>query len=211
LAASLNNLALLEIRTGDITSAANSFRSANRWFAALLADYPDQMSYASGWAALLNNQALALAKIERYDDAIAAYQQAIEVQRKVVDRLDHCEPVKLALSRMVYNYGQVLQSLGRWGEAHQLASTRRELWRGNGQRLFGVAAELAQIAQCSQGTSSPLDPSAALHTLHESLSISDEPPTDLAADPRFKSLHNLPGFDDLVNDTSKTHRHRVQP
>jgi hypothetical protein len=211
LAASLNNRALLEIRTGDITSGANSFRSASRCFAALLVDYPDQMSYASGWAALLNNQAMALAKIKRYDDAIAAYQQAIEVQRKVVDQLDHCQPVKLALSRMVYNYGQVLQSLGRWGEAHQLASTRRELWQGNGQRLFGVAAELAQIAQRSQGTSSPLDPSAALDTLHESLSISTEPPTDLAADPRFESLHNLPGFDDLVNGTSKMHRYRVQP
>ncbi len=203
LGASLNNLALLEIRTGDIASAAESFRHANRLFAALLADYPDQVAYASGWAALLNNQALALAKNEYYEEAIAAYEQAVEVQRKVVEQLGHSEPVQQALSRMYYNYSQALQSLRRWEAAHELASMRQELWQGNGQRLFGVAVEQAKIVQGSQGSGAPLDASVALDTLRESLAAGYQPSADLATDQRFNSLHDLPSFDALVNRHDK--------
>ncbi len=199
LGASLNNLALLEIRRGDVPAAAASFRYANRLFAALLADYPDQIAYASGWAALLNNQALALANNDIHDDAIVAYERAIEVQSNVVERLGHSEPVQQSLSRMYYNYAQSLQSLDRCGEAHQVASTRRELWKGNGRRLFGVAVELAQIVQHSQDSGTPIDASPALDTLRESLATGYEPPADWAIDPQFKVLHDLSEFDALAN------------
>lgn len=200
LAATLNNLALLEIATDDITSAVESFRYANRLFAALMADFPNQVAYASGWAALLNNQALALARIGRHEDAVAAYEQAVEVQRKVIAAVEQSESALQTLSRMYYNYSQSLQALDRLEEAYKLADKRRDLWTDQGERLFGVAVEQAHILKQSNASNTPLDAAVALATLRESLEAGFEPPADLNTDPRFAALHNLPEFQVLVND-----------
>ena len=49
------------------------------------------------------------------------------------------------LSRMYYNYDQSLRREGQWRNATDAALARRELWKGNGDRLLGVAAELAEL------------------------------------------------------------------
>lgn len=204
LAASLNNLALLEIATEDIASAVESFRYANHLFAALMADFPDQVAYASGWAALLNNQALALARIERHEDAVAAYEQAVEVQQRVSAQLEPSEAARQTLSRVYYNYGQSLQKLGRFQKAYELASLRRELWKDHGERLFGVAVEQAQILEQIENSDTPLDASIALETLREALEAGYEPSNELSHDPRLVSLQNLPEFKTLVNKHLKS-------
>lgn len=201
LGASLNNLALLEISTGDIESAVQSFRLANRLFAALLADFPEEMAYASGWAALLNNQALALANIDRHDEAITAFKRAIEVQTNIIDKSGPTDQSEQALSRMYYNAGQSLQSLGRWDQALEYALARRELWQDDGERLFGVAVELASIVQGGNAAGAELETTAILETLQQSLKAGWKPTADLATDPRFAMLHELPEFAELVSQT----------
>ena len=51
------------------------------------------------------------------------------------------------LSKMVYNQGRSLVALERWEEALDAALTRRKIWRTNGDRLFGVAIELAGLSR----------------------------------------------------------------
>ena len=51
------------------------------------------------------------------------------------------------LSKMYYNHGQSLRRTGRLDLAAEAALARREVWQDNGQRLFGVAVELAEIAR----------------------------------------------------------------
>ena len=203
LAASLNNLALLKIDRGDLPAAAAAFGNANRLFAELLDDHPHQMAYASGWAALLNNQALALAKIERYDESIEAYRQAISVQQRVVEQLGHSSELRRTLSRMKYNFSQALQEVGRFDEAAEVALTRRQLWQGHGERLFGVAVELAQILRGRGGPIEPTLRSAAVATLRESREAGYQPHGDLAADPRFENLRDEPGFSEVINHQEK--------
>ena len=55
---------------------------------------------------------------------------------------------------MYYNYGQSLRRTGQFAAAAEAALARREVWRGNGQRLFGVAVELAEIARLSDADAS---------------------------------------------------------
>ena len=52
----------------------------------LATDYPDELAYQSSLAALLNNQALALAGAGRHEQAAAIYPEAIEAQRQSWER-----------------------------------------------------------------------------------------------------------------------------
>ncbi len=191
LAANLNNMALLHIRTDDTSAASKAFGYANRLFAALLEDYPSNTAYASGWAALLNNQGLALANIERLDEAIRAYAQAVKVQWRVWEQLPDSPAVRDALSRIYYNHGRALQQAGRVDDAVEQALARRTLWLDNGDRLFGVAVELAQMAEENVA-------GEVLATLEAALSSGFQPKRDLGTDDRFAPWHDHPAFQKLA-------------
>ena len=195
LAANLNNLALLSIRSGDTPAANEAFGYANRLFAALLEDYPSNVAYASGWAALLNNQGLALAKIEQHEKALPAYAQAVKVQKRVWQQLPNSPQVRDALSRIYYNYGKALQETNHEDDAVQQALARRSLWQSNGDRLFGVAVELAQIA--AKHATKHVG-GEVLATLDAALAGGYQPKRDLGTDARFAPWHDHPEFQKLA-------------
>jgi len=205
LAANLNNLALLYIRIDNLQAASDAFGQANQLFAVLLEDYPNQVAYASGWAALLNNQGLALAKIERYEEAIQAYRQAVEVQARVWQQLSGSQSkspkVRESLSRIYYNYSQALQHIGRREEAVEQTLARRRLWHDDGDRLFGVALELAQIiGNENQAESDDFD-CELIATLASALQAGYQPQVPLSSDPRFRPWHEHPHYRKLVTTT----------
>lgn len=194
LAANLNNLALLQIRIGEVEAADQAFARANRLFAELVEDYPQQLAYASGWAALLNNQGLALARSDRHEQAIKAYQQALIAQERVWKQLPNAEEVRETLSRIYYNYAEVLQSAERFAEAAEQAIARRVLWQNNGERLFGVAVELARIAESAAPTSEEYFNDAIVSTLSVAFQAGHEPQRPIESDPRFERWHTSPDF-----------------
>jgi hypothetical protein len=108
------------------------------------------------------------------------------------------------LSKMYYNYGQALQAEGRLNEAAKAALARRELWRGDKLRLWGVAVELAEISRAglvmdgsSEFAKAELDREvvATLRQVHETGSL---PKFDLVNDKRFAYLRGQAAFDALV-------------
>lgn len=199
LAGCLNNLALLHIRAGDASAANEAFVHANHLFAGLIQDYPQQVAYAGGWAALLNNQGLALAAAGRLDEAISAYEQAVGAQERVWKQLANSPVVREALSRIYYNYGRALQQAGRTAEARQQARARRALWIGDGERMFSVAVELAQLAASDDAAE---DEAAAqskvadevIETLAVALQNGYQPQIDLRTDERFELWHDHPRY-----------------
>jgi hypothetical protein len=124
------------------------------------------------------------------------------------------------LSKMVYNYGQSLAALGRWDEASEAALLRRDIWRDDGERLFGVAVELAELAR--QVRDEQQRPAAAdevierLHnlavaTLRQAFDRGYSYPvaTNLAGDRRFAELRGNVPFEELVAELSQP-RDRVR-
>ena len=198
LAANLNNLALVQIRSGEAAAAGQAFGRANQLFAELLEDYPSQVAYASGWAALLNNQGLAFTEIGRHDEAIGVFARAVAVQQQVWERLPDSTPPRAALSRIFYNYGRALQRVGRWGDAAEQARSRRTLWRDDGERLFGVALELAQLAASVNYSTNDILSSEILETLAAALQAGYRPEQILSSDPRFRQWHDHPQFQELM-------------
>jgi hypothetical protein len=111
---------------------------------------------------------------------------------------------------MYYNYGQSLRTAGRVDEAAKAAIARRDVWRGDGGRLLGVAVELAQVESTmggsAQGSTSPArsgkwdnEVVAILRLAHKSGWPHDY---DLAADERFAHLKNHRGFATLIAELS---------
>jgi serine/threonine protein kinase/tetratricopeptide (TPR) repeat protein len=205
LAASLNNLGVVYCRAVRPAEADAAFDRARSLLATLAEDYPDELAYSSSWAVLLNNQAIALAAAGRHQDALELYPTAIETERKCWQRSPDAmgEP----LSKMYYNYGQSLRSTGQFAAAAEAAIARRDVWRGNGERLFGVAVELAEIAR-----SMPADVSAGdtrkLHeeiiaTLEAARDAGGHDPAQLANDERFTFLRQNQKFERLIANWSR--------
>jgi tetratricopeptide (TPR) repeat protein len=210
LAVSLNGLGVIYCRLEKPDDADAAFARAEQLFTTLAGDYPDELAYRSSFAALLNNQALALSEAGRRDEALRIYPQAIEMQRAAWAQAAGSPIMCDVLSKMYYNYGQSLRNAGRIDDAAQVALARREVWKGNAQRLFGVAVELAQLdvdSRASNGESSEesadLDLAgelvATLWQVHDSGWPRE---VNLAADARFAHLHDHDDFTALLAQIS---------
>ncbi|HEY3395370.1 MAG TPA: serine/threonine-protein kinase [Lacipirellulaceae bacterium] len=206
LAVSLNNLGVLYCRLEQPDDANAAFARAQQLFTNLAGDYPDELAYRSSFAALINNQALALAEAGRSDEALNIYPAAIESQRAAWAQAPESAIMCDVLSKMYYNYGQSLHAAGRLEEAGQIALARRDIWKGNAQRLFGVAVELAQLDVSSRASTgeTTLDGAelslaeevvATLWLVHDSGWPGE---MDLAADARFAHLHDNEKFAALL-------------
>ena len=99
------------------------------------------------------------------------------------------------LSKMVYNQGRSLAALGRWDEAADAAVARREIWQADGERLFGVAVELAGIGQAvadKDAGNTKLQKRVdreTVATLRQALDNGYRPDGELASDERFTRLN----------------------
>lgn len=145
LAIGLNNLGVAYCRAGQVDAAEKPFAAARELFTTLVSDYPAEVGFESGLAGLLNNQALALAGVGRHERAVSLYEDAIKAQRHCCQQAPSSRLMQEVLSKMVYNRGRSLAALERWSDATDAALARREIWQTDGQRLFGVAVELAGI------------------------------------------------------------------
>jgi tetratricopeptide (TPR) repeat protein len=210
LAISLNNLGVAHCRADQADAADSAFERARTLFSTLAADYPDNVAYQSSLAALLNNQALALTDADRHEQALAIYPTAIESQRVCWQERPESPLMREVLSKMYYNFGQSLRRAGRMNEAAQAAIARRDVWRDDGERLLGVAVELAQIETTMEtgadGTTTQPKPGkwdnevvATLRLAHKSGWPADY---DLATDERFVHLRNNRSFAALIAELS---------
>jgi len=83
-----------------------------------------------------------------------------------------------------------------------VALARRELWHGNGQRLFRVAVELAVIALGDDAGNDDLD-SQVITTLQQALAAGYQPEVDMQIDPQFRDLLTHQQFRDLTRRPNK--------
>jgi serine/threonine protein kinase/tetratricopeptide (TPR) repeat protein len=191
LAVSLNNLGVAYCRAAQTAEADSAFGRARGLLGTLSVDYPDAIAFRSSLAALLNNQALALAGAGRNEEALQIYPMAIESQRKCWERMADSTMMRELLSKMYYNYGQSLRTAGRQAEAAEAALSRREIWQGNGERLFGVAVELAAF------DNGPWN-DEVIATLRQACEHGWAGQDELTSDERFKYLHQNEPFAALV-------------
>jgi serine/threonine protein kinase/tetratricopeptide (TPR) repeat protein len=206
LAISLNNLGVAYCRAGQVDAAQEPFARARDLFSTLVSDYPSETGYESALAGLLNNQALALAGVGRHEQAVTLYEEAVNAQRRCYRQAPTSKLMQEILSKMIYNQGRSLVALERWNAAVDTALTRRELWQNNGQRLFGVAVELAGVGNANK-SSDDLDLKERLDretvvTLRQALDSGYPRDGQLATDERFAHLRDNQQFATLTSPTT---------
>jgi hypothetical protein len=115
------------------------------------------------------------------------------------------------LSKMYYNYGQSLRAAGRLDDAAQVALARRDIWKGNAQRLLGVAVELAQLdvdsrtltGEASEDITKRSLADEVVATLRQVHDSGWPAKLDLATDARFAHLHDDEKFSDLLAELGR--------
>jgi len=212
LAISLNNLGVAYCRVGDSAKADVVYERARDLFAELANDYPDELSFRGSLAAQLNNQALALAGMGRHAEAIAIYPKAIEGQKVCCAGALNSALMRDLLSRMYYNFGQSLRAEKQWSNAEHTALERRALWAGSGERLVGVAAELADLRAAMARENGPAGSHTkdidrdVLETLQQSYDCGWPRAIDFGAGKQFASLKQNKQFADKVAELNQRSR-----
>jgi serine/threonine protein kinase len=212
LAISLNNLGVAYCRADRGGEADSAFARSTELLSTLADDYPHELTFRTSLAALLNNQALALADAGRLDQALEIYPAAIDAQRISCERSPQSVMMRELMSKMYYNYRQALEKTGRWEEATTAALARRQLWQGNGERLLGVAVELAGMGTAARGQTAGSNSSdvqqlddEVIATLRQVRQCGPMPNFNLATDDRFRYLHSHAGFQSLIAESNSKH------
>src|SRR5262249_40870116 len=146
LATSLNNLGVQNCAAGRMADADAAFDRAKELLTTLADDFPEIADYRDSLAALLNNQALSLAGAKRFDEALKIYEESIDLER-AGNQSQRTASQREALSKIYFNYAAALQTSGQLERAADVALLRAQLWRGDGERLVSVAAEMADLSR----------------------------------------------------------------
>lgn len=147
LAITWNNLAQALARQGDNSEADKAYDRAQELFTELVSDYPQDIRYQSSLAGVLNNRGMASELAGDLDTALAEYRDAIDHQKVAVQSSPEHSQYREFLSKHYFNCGRTLRLLQRPADAAALAIERRKLWPAEGEQLYQVALELAEVAQ----------------------------------------------------------------
>lgn len=213
-ATSRTNLGIAQCRAGQSDLAQVEFSRAREAMEVLTADYPQNVGFRSAYAALLNNQALALVTVDQVGEAIDLYGRAIKWQAECLAKAPENESFRDALSRMRYNRAESLEQELRFAEALDEAVARRDVWAGRGDRLALVAVEIARIGTACREWSRSVGPSQpeadtvpaaaifqaeAIATLRVARENGWSPEENPAGDDRFEFLHGSSEFTTLID------------
>jgi serine/threonine protein kinase/tetratricopeptide (TPR) repeat protein len=205
LAVSYNNLGMAQTRAQRFADAESSFRRAIELQAALLARQPKEATLLSNQGGTWNNLATVLDQQQRYVDAADAYKKAIEHQRAALAAAPNTESHRAALSRHYFNYAKNLAAQGKFNDALQAAIQRKNLWKGNSEKLYSVAQELAatyrmmEISSADPQTKSAFT-AAAVSTIREALAAGL--PQGKLRDPSLASMRASAEFHQLLDGTT---------
>src|SRR4029079_10754019 len=115
------------------------------------ADAETRSNQGSVW----NNLAMLFDQQHGYADAEKAYQQAIANQRRALDSAPTNDRYRALLSLYYSNFARNQSQQAKYDAAIQAAIDRKHLWRGNPDRLYSAAQQLATTYGLMRTTSAP--------------------------------------------------------
>ena len=206
LAISFNNYGLMQSRLYCPSAAERAFQQSVSIQEPLVTLHPDDLALRSSLGGIYNNLGIAFEEQRQFEDAAAAYKNAVEQQRVAYLRAPRVSRHRIFLSKHYFNFGRVLRQLGQADRAAHVAIARRTLWPTDGDRLFSVSEELAlavrdlQTSPCDSELTAAQAASFSIETLELAVKAGFHLPKDLVARDAFDALKDNKRFVDLVSN-----------
>jgi serine/threonine-protein kinase len=212
LARTIIRMGLAYRRADRLTEALKAGDQARVLLGNLVRDHPEDNEVRSLMGQSWNGSGAALAGLERSDEAVGAYREALAHDRAALRRAPHVHRFRRELSAALGNLSEALLVLRRPAEAAASAREIRELWpRDAGElaradRLLSSCATLVESGQAQGPSQGPgqagrvvyLD--AAMDALRQAVDAGFRDPRVLSEDPAFAPLRPRADFRGIVMD-----------
>jgi serine/threonine protein kinase len=159
LAKSLRHLGETHMAMDDRATALDYFERARDVYDRQIRTNPNELDTHSGLGKTWDDVGLILGKQQQFDEALAAFHRAIELQRGCLDRTPQYNQYREWLSEHYSHLAQLLRELKRPDEAAANSLERQKIWPNDPNQLFSVACELAMcISTEPNNAPAPSDP-----------------------------------------------------
>jgi serine/threonine-protein kinase len=193
LARTLFNLGNAYGLLGQRPEELRSYEHARDLQQALVSEMPADLEALNYLNDTLNNLGVALARANRFEEALAALRRAVEQQRTVEKRAPRPGQYRKAMSTRYGALAEVLRVTRRTEEAAAVLLERRQLWPGNAAELFLVGRDLARIAQrVGQGKAALSEGEKAERERHAAAAVETLRQAVAAGYRDLPNLRNLP-------------------
>jgi eukaryotic-like serine/threonine-protein kinase len=200
---------MAQSRGGRSTEAEDSFQKSAQLQEALLAAQPADAETHSNQGSVWNNLGMLYDQQKRYAEAEKSYRQAIANQQVALDAGPRNDRYRALLNRHYLNLTRNLDKQSKYDAAVQTAVLRKQLWRGNADRLYSIAQQLAATYDLMHTTSTTQQSqtaclNAATETLREAIAAGL--PIDRLNDKSLSSLTGSQEFRKLIDTPSRLSR-----
>ncbi len=207
LAISHNNLGRVYSKSKQRDLAGKSFESARAIMKELVDDDPQELSYRGSLGGIYNNLGTNLEELHRPAEAVAMYEQAIQQQRYCCDRAPQVAEFREFLERHYANDRRVLESTGNWQHYAEIAKAQSDWLKGDAQRLYGLAVEVAMAAQRGEANrESGVCIALAVATLGRVIDAGLAHPERIESDPDLSFLRRHAEYADVRKQIAKAQK-----
>jgi eukaryotic-like serine/threonine-protein kinase len=211
LAITCANIGALHLDSGRVSEALHSFEEGRVVLEQLVRDNSKDLRARSILGMLWQSSGDALAALERPDDALSAYQRAIELQRTVHQAAPQVDEYRRYLNDHYKRFASLKRDLGQLADARATILSWREVI-DDPSWLYDVARELALCLQPVGNEGKTKRETAAfnpqslqdevIETLRQAIGAGYRDAEELGRDPAFDPLRKRPDFQALVEDLS---------
>ncbi len=193
--------------------AIGAFRKAQELLEALMRKHPNNLDYAYILGLNLDSLGMTLKETGRLGEATAVLEKAVGHQKTAYGKAPKVRHYRNALNKQYRHLAEAYRAAGRAAEAAAVSLERRELWKGNGRELVGVAGDLARAARVVGRDKAALATEEraerdryhdlALETLRQAVAGGYKDGAALQRDAAFELLRPRADFQELVRGIGK--------
>ncbi|MBI3461940.1 MAG: serine/threonine protein kinase [Planctomycetes bacterium] len=174
----------------------------------LVESNPENAEQHAELAVILNDLGLALVALNRTDDAVLRYREAIDHQRQALERAPRSDQFRQYLNGHYSNLAEAQRALGRLADAAATALERKALWPDDRVVLYDTACELALCAAAVARDKAELTPEEqaerkkyadqAVGLLWQAVRAGFDQFDHMRTDPDLEAIRSHPRFKELT-------------
>lgn len=203
---------VVQFEQGELAAAVEPYEQARDLRQRLVNDNPRHLEDQAALGTALDELGVVLWKLERDVEALNASWSATDHLRAAWNTAPGVIGYRRGLSNHLANLSWLMRESSQPSESARLLQERKQLWPGDPDELYSVAAELAETAESMRDDGLELGDkelaqqrdivAQALQTLREAVAAGFNHPDQLRHDARFIPWTDMPEFQAILQEIS---------